>query len=236
MRILAIETTDQTGSIAALDDDRVLVGRDLNSSVRSAVSLAPSIAEVLDEAAWRARDVELVAVATGPGSFTGLRVGVTTAKMFAYAVSSQVLGVNTLEIIAHQAPVSKGELWTILDAQRNQLFVARFSRGPDGDWQWRGETMLLDDDAWIAQLSASEVRESTTAVSGPALAKLADKVPAWVTKIDRSRWQPKATAVGQLAWYKHQAGVRLEAAELVPRYFRPSAAEEKRASHLKPAG
>jgi tRNA threonylcarbamoyladenosine biosynthesis protein TsaB len=222
MRILAVETTGLAGSVAALDGKQVLAAFDLDESMRSAQSLAPGIVSVLDAASWRSGDVELVAVATGPGSFTGLRVGVATAKMFAYAVGASVLGVNTLEAIAAQAVVESSTLWTVLDAQREQVFAGKFVRESAGIWQWRQPTQLLDNSDWLAQL------ESGQAVSGPGLEKIADRLPHNVIVVDRRLWQPKAQAVGQLAWRAYQSGRRDDLFSLLPQYFRISAAEEKR--------
>src|SRR5262245_33492571 len=86
MRILAIETVGSTGSVAALDERGVLAELALDSRRRSAQTLVPGMAALVESVGWRSRDVELVAVASGPGSFTGLRIGVTTAKTFAYAI------------------------------------------------------------------------------------------------------------------------------------------------------
>jgi tRNA threonylcarbamoyladenosine biosynthesis protein TsaB len=103
MRILAIETTDKTGSVAAMADDNLLADLMLDRTQRSAQSLAPAISRLLKQVGWLPADVQLVAVSIGPGSFTGLRVGVTAAKVFAYAVGAEVLGVNTLEAVAANA-------------------------------------------------------------------------------------------------------------------------------------
>ena len=100
MRILALETTDKTGSVAALDDCNILAQLMLDQNQRSAQSLAPAMKTLLEQVQWQPKDVQLVGVSVGPGSFTGLRVGVTTAKVFAYAVGADVLGINTLEAIA----------------------------------------------------------------------------------------------------------------------------------------
>ncbi len=226
MRILAIETSDQSGSVAALEGGHVVGCCDLDPAVRSAVSLAPAIAQLLGDVDWRPRDVQLVTVATGPGSFTGLRVGVTTAKMFAYAAGAEVLGVHTLEAIAWQAPWQTRELWVVIDAQRDQVFARRFSRNSSDDWQAQGEVLLLDNDAWLRQLAGGGA--GGLAVSGPALAKLSDRIPRDVTIVDHALWLPKAEAVGQLGWRYYQSGRREDAGALVPYYFRPSAAEEKR--------
>ncbi len=225
MRILAIETSDQSGSVAALEEDRAVACRELDPTVRSAVSLAPAIADLLNVARWRPRDVQLVAVATGPGSFTGLRVGVTTAKMFAYAARTEVLGVNTLEAIAWQTPANVEQLWSVMEAQRDQLFAGRFARDRSGIWQWQKETSLWDNDAWLAELAAAQ---KPLAVSGPGLVKLTERIPPGVEIIDRALSRPKAETVGQIAWRHYQAGRREEPGTLVPHYFRPSAAEEKR--------
>ena len=82
MRVLAIETTERLGSVAVGDENNVFDCKDLDSSQRSAESLAPGIRSVLETVEWTPQEIDLVAVTVGPGSFTGLRVGITTAKMF----------------------------------------------------------------------------------------------------------------------------------------------------------
>ena len=80
MNILALETSGKSGTVAALSEGLVLHERPLAPHQRSAQSLAPALFACLNEVAWQPQQVDLVAVTTGPGSFTGLRVGVTTAK------------------------------------------------------------------------------------------------------------------------------------------------------------
>src|SRR6185295_9745996 len=166
MRILALETSDRAGSIALLEADRVLAERVLASSQRTAQSLAPAAHELIAQLGWQPTDVELVAVASGPGSFTGLRIGITFAKVFAYAVRCQLLGVNTLEAIAARAPGDAARFWAVIDAQRNELFAAEFARDGHGELRFEQETHVVDSDMWLERLSPGSV------VTGPALAKL----------------------------------------------------------------
>ncbi|MGH7138157.1 MAG: tRNA (adenosine(37)-N6)-threonylcarbamoyltransferase complex dimerization subunit type 1 TsaB, partial [Pirellulales bacterium] len=128
MRILAIETSGAMQSVAALDGGDLLAELPLDRSQRGARSLAPTLAQLLRQVAWKPCEVELVAVAVGPGSFTSLRVGVTTAKAFAYAVSARVLGIGTLEIIAAQATeaAAGGQVAVAVDAQRGDVYAARY--------------------------------------------------------------------------------------------------------------
>jgi tRNA threonylcarbamoyladenosine biosynthesis protein TsaB len=221
MRILAIETIDQSGSVAVLEGDRPLDIRRLDSSLRSAATLAPAIVDLLTAVAWRPADVQTVAVAIGPGSFTGLRVGITTAKMFAYAVNAEVVAVNTMEAIAQQAPNVASPLWTVLDALREQVVAAKFCRSPGGSWEPDGGEDLLDNATWIARLSAGEW------VSGPGLGKLESRIPAGITIVDRELWSPNAITIGQLGFRYHLSGRRDDLFLLLPRYSRASAAEEK---------
>ena len=133
MRILALETSGSSGSVAALEGTQLILEQPLASGSRSAQSLAPGIDALLAEVGWSVGQIDLLAVTQGPGSFTGLRIGITTAKALAYAVGGQVIGVNTLEVIARQAPPGRAApakqqtLWTVLDAQRGELFAARFA-------------------------------------------------------------------------------------------------------------
>ncbi|HEY2827315.1 MAG TPA: tRNA (adenosine(37)-N6)-threonylcarbamoyltransferase complex dimerization subunit type 1 TsaB, partial [Pirellulales bacterium] len=174
MRILAIETTDIAGSVALFEADQLIAGSDLDPQLRSAQSLAPGIAALLQNAGWQPKQVQLVAVAVGPGSFTGLRVGISTAKLFAYAIGAEVMGVNTLEVIAAQAPAEISALWAVLDAQRAQVFAGRFQREAVSSWRWDRHVALIDNTAWLASLSPGE------AVSGPVLEKLKEQIPSGV--------------------------------------------------------
>jgi tRNA threonylcarbamoyladenosine biosynthesis protein TsaB len=216
-----LETTERIATVAALEGDRLLAERELSPRQRSAQSLAPGIQALLREVGWKPDEVQLVALPVGPGSFTGLRVGVTTAKMFAYAVGAEVLGVNTLEVVAQRAPADAAVLEVALDAQRRQVFVGRVARDAEGRLTWQTETHLEDEADWLARLAPP------AAVSGPALRKLRDQVPAGVAVVDESLWTPTAAAAGRLAWRHHQAGRRDDLWTLAPHYYRPSAAEEK---------
>ena len=77
------------------------------------------------EVGWKPGEVQLIAVTVGPGSFTGLRIGVSTAKALAYALATPLIGVNTLEVILRQAPAGLPRLQAVLDAQRYELFAER---------------------------------------------------------------------------------------------------------------
>jgi tRNA threonylcarbamoyladenosine biosynthesis protein TsaB len=246
MRILALETVGQGGDVAALLDTRVERRQTLPTTGRSAQTLAPAIHSLLGEVGWRACDIELVAVAVGPGSFTGLRIGVTTAKILAWAAGCPLVGVNTLEAIASRAATSKaeaphpgplpagegaggegirspalsrggGSIVVALDAQRQQVFSARFSIA--GAWTPPGE--VVDATAWLASLEPGDI------VTGPALERLVDRLPSHVTVAARDRWAPDVTAVGEVARRAFLAGQRDDPFQLVPLYLRRTAAEEQ---------
>jgi tRNA threonylcarbamoyladenosine biosynthesis protein TsaB len=229
--ILAIETSAQAGSVALLTDESLVTQVVMPTDRRSAQSLAPAIDQLLRSAGVKPAQLGLVATTIGPGSFTGLRVGVTTAKTLAYAVGCQCLGVDTLEVIALQqivqptaaqqlAKVPDGELHVVLDAQRKELFLARFRL--EGEEAVRvGENTIVPAGDWLASLRPG------TLVSGPGLARLVDKIPAGVLIAPVELREPMAAAVGRLAHRDYQRGRRDDLWKLMPQYLRPSAAEEK---------
>ena len=100
MRMLAVETTEAVGTVAALDGRSVDRRGFSDPPSEDAQSLAPGLRTLLRQLDWRPAQVQLVAVSIGPGSFTGLRVGVTAAKTFAYATGAEVVAVDTLEAVA----------------------------------------------------------------------------------------------------------------------------------------
>jgi tRNA threonylcarbamoyladenosine biosynthesis protein TsaB len=228
MRVLAIETSGTVGSVAALAAGRLLGELQLPLQQGSGQSLTPALKTLLDTIRWRPDDVELVAVTIGPGSFTGLRVGVTAAKTFAYAVKAQVLGIDTLETIAAACPQEVETLATAMDAQRGQVVAEAFRRGPDGWFSASSPAQLVDLDAWLASIPPGDW------VSGPVLRNVPGESLAGVRVLDPHYWLPTAAALGRLAARRYSNGDRADLWALAPRYFRRSAAEEKWEQKRKP--
>lgn len=234
LRILALETSGLSASVAVLDAGKVLAELKLNPQRRSAQLLAPGIRDLLGQVGWESREVNVVAVARGPGSFTGLRIGVVTAKTFAYAIGAELVAVNTLEVIADQARLEAPtpRLAVAMDAQRGEVFAASFMRSGGEGFGWQqNAAQVVDEGAWLASLVPG------TAVSGPALVKLGERIPPHAILTPEDCWFPTAAGVGRLAARKHAAGQRDDLWKLAPLYLRASAAEEKRAKPLaKPPG
>lgn len=222
VQILALETTARPGSVAAAEDCKLLCHFELSRQQRTAQSLLPAIRSLLVQVGWRPQHVNLVAVSIGPGSFTGLRLGVTAAKLFAYATGADVLGIDTLETIAAGAPERVDRLAVAADAQRGEVIAAQLRRQADGYLRPTGPPQLMPVSAWLASLPPG------IWVAGPVLDRLAVRLPEHVRLIDAQYWHPRAAAVARLAARDYQAGRRDDLWRLAPRYGRPSAAEEKR--------
>ena len=225
-RILAVETSGRSGSIALLESSqeglRTAGQAMLPPTQRTARTLTPSSRNLLEKVDWSPKSIDLVAVAAGPGSFTGLRIGMTMAKTWAYAVGAKILGVNTLEVLASQVPPTTGPLYTVLDAQREELFAARFEPDASGSWNMVKPPHIIAIPAWIASLSPGDT------VTGPGLTHLEDSLPKRVDITEQHLWQPVAKNVGEVAWKRFCRKEEDDLWQLVPDYYRLSAAEERR--------
>lgn len=222
VRVLAIETSGTKGGVAALAGREVLLELPLNPAQRGAQSLAPALAELLQQVGWQPRDVQLVGVSVGPGSFTSLRVGVTTAKTFAYAVSADILGISTLEIIAAQAEAPPERLIAAaIDAQRGDVYAAQYRRRGFCDYEVIQPPAIVSAADWLAGLTNEML------VTGPALEKVAAGLRGDQQVAAREAWYPKAPTVARLAAIKHGSGEREDVWGIVPLYLRKSAAEER---------
>lgn len=220
-RFLAIETSLTSGSLALFADGRPVGEVMLPPAQRIAQSLVPAIGRLLAQASWRPGDLDMVAAAVGPGSFTGLRVGITTAKVLAYVTNAEVVAVSTLEAIAVASGAAAGIVCPVIDAQRKQLFCARYRCHVDGlTTEVEAERIVALDD-WLAELAPDET------VTGPGLSLFEGRLPRHVVVTDPGRWMPAAVHVGRIAWLAYQQGRRDDVWKLAPRYLRASAAEEK---------
>lgn len=125
MRLLALDTTTPNGSVAILEDEEVRAEIRMVSESHS-LWLVSALQELYANAGWSPRDVEGYAVASGPGSFTGLRVGLSTVQGLALAAGRPCLGVTTLEALAYLARGSADTVVALVDAFRDEVFHARY--------------------------------------------------------------------------------------------------------------
>ena len=221
--LLAIETSTPRASVAlaTMPPGPQIAIANQPPEETTACWLAPAAKQLLADRGATPADVGLVAVSCGPGSFTGLRLGVITGKTLAYALGAELIAVDTLEVLASQLPDSIDTAEVVIDAQRRQVYTARLQRDADRTWRRSGELAIVDDDAWLAALPAGAT------VTGPALSRLAKRLPDQVSAADRESWLPAAEAVARLAWQRYKQGQRDDFWQLVPRYVRRSAAEDK---------
>jgi tRNA threonylcarbamoyladenosine biosynthesis protein TsaB len=217
-RLLILETSHQPGVVALAAGERILSERRLDEARRHARDLAPATAALLAEQGWRAQDLEGVVVSLGPGSYTGLRVGIMSATTLAYATGCRLLGVETFAAIARQAPDAAEVVDVIADAQQDKVYVQRFRR-TEG---WRALTPLgispFTD--WLATLSPD------VWVTGPGLAKHRQRLPATV-QVSAEDWHPLASSLLSLGLERWRRGERDDPFAVEPLYLRPSSAEEK---------
>src|SRR3954463_13196783 len=129
MRVLALDTTTRAGSVAVVDDGRVLVEQTGDAARTHAERLPAEVLDALAAAGLALRDVELFAVASGPGSFTGLRIGIATIQGFAFVSQKPVVPVSALRALAE--PAAEGRpagtrVGAWMDAHRLEVFSALF--------------------------------------------------------------------------------------------------------------
>lgn len=228
MRTIAIDTSLAAGSVAACEGP-ARATRGLGAAGEHARLLAAAIAEVAAELGWTPADAELVAVVKGPGSFTGLRVGVATAKAMAWAGGAKLLGVSGFEVVAAETAQvmpqdgtgNRGPLAIAYDAGRGEVFAAVGEPLAEGGWRV-GPGALVAADRWIESLPPGCL------VTGPALASLGERVAAAGHRLaPEAAWHPSALATALLAIPRAAAGAADSPAALVPEYLRPSYADEK---------
>lgn len=139
MRALGLDASANTGSVALCDDDRLIVEATLDMNRAHSERLMVALDSVVNAVGYDIRSIELIAVSVGPGSFSGVRVGVTTAKALAYGLGVPVVAVPTPDAIAAGNRSLAGNLCVLLDARKREVYAARYSSRGDGDVARVGE-------------------------------------------------------------------------------------------------
>ena len=215
-RLLILETSGRVGQVAVARGAALLAVRRLDELRRHARDLAPAVAELLAAQGWRPRDLHGVVVSRGPGSYTGLRVGIMSAKALAYATGCALLAVDTFAAVARQAPPEAPRLDVIADAQQERVYWQEFAASAPAS-----PLTIVPLAEWLAK------RSPEAWVSGPGLHVYRDRLPEGVRAVDRARWDPQPESLLQIGLERYRAGQREDVLALEPLYLRPSAAEQQ---------
>lgn len=159
MITLGIDTCEARGSVALRQGDALVSLQKHESTEDYSSWLLPAVETSLRAAGVRLPDVELLAVATGPGSFTGVRIGLTVVKAWAELYHKPLVGVSRLEVIARTARSDKRYVAASFDAQRGQVFGGLYQNDASADWKLIDEEMVIAPNEfvrWVSQRTDGE--------------------------------------------------------------------------------
>ena len=174
MKILGVDTSTPIGSVALIDDDNVVAEHTLNIVRAHSSRLMPAIDSVLKWGDITVNDLDGCAVGIGPGSFTGIRIGVATIKSICYAVDKPIVGVSTLEAIAYNLRWSNSIICPLLDARRSETYGAIFEGNTN--WERLSEDLCLPIDALLDRIKEGTPADCVINFVGDGLAAYGDAV------------------------------------------------------------
>lgn len=222
-RLLLLETSGAVGRVGVARGADLLADVALDEQRRHARDLAPVTEGLLGRHGWQPGDVEGVIVSQGPGSYTGLRVGLMSAKTFAWAVGCPLIAVPTLEVVAFQARGHARQVETIADAQQDRVYRQRFrlSNAAGELPQAVSDLAVFDAPGWKADWSPD------FPLTGPGLLQWHERLPSQVRLLPAEHWLPGLPALLALGLDRWRRGQVSDPLTLEPLYLRPSSAEEK---------
>lgn len=235
MIILAADTSTPFLSVALCDFTdtdrgvRVIAESTTPADRKHCERMLETMDRLLDDAAMTLSDVELLAISRGPGSFTGLRVGLATWKGLALGAGIPLIGVSTLDAMTHSISMDEGTLCVLLDARMDEIFgaVYRYRAGT--------RTQIIDEQVGPVETMLGHCEEQTVFL-GDGATRYHEELRAWradASFAEESLHAPQASGVAAEAGARAAAGYTDEATSLTPVYLRRSQAEEARsaASH-----
>ncbi len=228
MKILGIESSSLTASAAIWEDGILTAEYTVNFKKTHSQTLLPMIDEICRMTEQEPKTMDAIAVASGPGSFTGLRIGAATAKGLALALALPVVAVPTLDAMAYQCFDAVSVICPIMDARRGQVY--------NGLYEWENGRFFIKQPS--RAIDMAEVIEELNAAGGPVIF-LGDGVPVQEEQIRARLHVPfylapatmnrqRAGAVASLGAEQYAQGRLLKAEEFAPKYLRPSQAERVR--------
>ncbi|MDI6714753.1 MAG: tRNA (adenosine(37)-N6)-threonylcarbamoyltransferase complex dimerization subunit type 1 TsaB [Thermodesulfovibrio sp.] len=224
MRILGIDTSTKYAGVAVLDDGNLIAQSIMQFKASHSEKLLPEIAHIFEIMKIPLETIDYYAITVGPGSFTGLRVGVSTIKGLAYVTGKYIIPVSSLEVIARRIVLVEKPICPILDARKKEVYTALF--------QWNeGKLIRIKKDSVLTIEKLAEWINEQTIFTGDGVSIYKEKISAlFGTKaifIDSIYRIPSPEIVATVAQEKLKEGFFISAKELEPIYLRKSEAEIK---------
>ena len=225
MNILGLDTSTMMTTCAVINEDKLLGEYSLNQDMTHSEKLVPMIKEVLDNLNMKVRDIDLYGVACGPGSFTGLRIGVATIKSFAHLFDKPIVGVSTLEALAYNLPYNEVVV-PMIDARRNRVYT--------GIYTWEDGTikeLMAPDVLPIDELMAKLMDFDEVVFNGNGTFLYRDTLKSTLGNRVRlatiGQNMCRATSICELAKIKYDKGEVDNYFTLAPEYLRESQAQRE---------
>lgn len=229
MRILAIDTSTMLGGIAIMDESLLIAESRLNVRSTHSERLMTEIEHCLKQSGIKISDIDVFAVAIGPGSFTGLRIGLSTVKGFSYATGKPIVSVPTLEALVWNFPYSRYPVCTMLDARKKEVYAALFK------WEEGNFIRLINGtSAKPEEFTRDALRvthDDKFIFAGEGVILYRDKIIEVIGEkaifASPEKTVPSPANVAALGLKKAKAGEFSEPISLTPMYIRKSEAEVK---------
>lgn len=227
MKILALDTSSNVAAAAVAEDSTILGECVLNHGKKHSEKMMPMVARLLEDLGLTPSDLDLFAASSGPGSFTGLRIGMATVKAMAYACKKPVVPVPAIDVLACNVPVHHGLVCPMSDARNNQVYTAYYRQ--EGTVRHRiSEYMGIHVDE-LADILLKEEGDIVFTGNGSEIyrEKLLEKLGSRALFTPNYISFPRASSVAYLAWKSALTGETKDCFEALPFYLRKSQAERE---------
>jgi tRNA threonylcarbamoyladenosine biosynthesis protein TsaB len=223
IKVLAIDTAGETGSVALIENEQLL-GEYIFSGARTySEKLLSMIDRLLADHGCPVQNINLVAVSSGPGSFTGLRVGISTAQGIALAEGKNLMAVPTLEVIAYQACGHREQICPMIDVRGQEIYTALFQLEGSGELKRITDETVTKTENWLASI------KEKTVFLGNGACRYAHQITS-ILGVAAIVLPPyagisKASTVARLARQRYLHHARNDLYNIAPVYVRPPDAE-----------
>lgn len=234
MKILALDSSSAPASCAVLEDDFLLGEFMIHTSTTHSQTLLPMVESLLKQCETSLDEIDLFAVTSGPGSFTGVRIGIATVKGLAFAQNKPCVGVSTLHSLALNVRLFQGLVVPLMDARRSQVYTAIFRSDTHCvERVTEDQAISIEELATLLSHNASNqpvlILGDGAALHFSYLSNLMDNL----TIAPESLRYQRASSIGLIALQRAQENRTVSSALLEPTYLRLPQAERERLEHLK---